>query len=257
MADIFVLDPAQEEYARGNVLRPATTNWRRSYAFIAIVTLLLASFSTFVGGREWLRIRRMEREGIVLPAVLVDKQTIRSVGRRSSTYHRLTLAVEPGGPERAPWKFTETVSHDSFNAYQVGSPLHVRLVASDPSLRGIEETFRKDWGRAPLYASLFTTAVLALAAFVAGKTGIAHMRERRLFTSCQLIRGEAIAVDSQLKSGQLLVSLEYRFTTPGGRVLQGREDFIRNDLRDKPDVLSGAGAPVMVAYRSDEDFRVL
>jgi hypothetical protein len=71
----------------------------------------------------------------------------------------------------------------------------------------------------------------------------------------QVLSGEVVSCTGQLAGGAYYVTLRYKFTTPGGKVIQGLRRAMREDLRNGG--LPPAGAPVAVLYVNDYLFKLV
>jgi hypothetical protein len=146
------------------------------------------------------------------------------------------------------------VDETQYSHYHEGDAINIRYLPEDPGI------VRADWESAgfPALAVFLTLFALVWNVMFWGLMISAVMQSRkmaRLALGGEKLIGEIKSVSGASdEDGNYTVKIHYAFQSPTGTLLNGKEQYQRNDLRN---TLPLAGTPITVFYHDDKTFMAL
>lgn len=193
---------------------------------------------------DWFRLRQ---SGITVGGTVT---ALHSDGGRYRVVYRFDTAHDV---ETIAQTSEQSVTSDAYNRMQVDDRVSVTYWPDDPAVAQIDavnpDHVQRD--RQALAAMALGVIALLFASLGLVWRQAGHRPDPRI------VPGRIVACQGRVDAdGDYKLAVRYRFTSPAsGKPVNGQQRQIRNDLRKSAP--PEAGTPVMVAYRSDRQHRLL
>lgn len=243
--NLFLAQPKNAERLAGKTRRV-----RGHYEAAVLLMLMLLSCCLFLnlqslrGLYEW---STLHDSGQTTQGVVISQREQGS--GHSRTFFLTYRYTAPFKGQPTELTNEEQVGQIFYEQHPPGSRLAVRYQTAAPGLSSVSWT--AEWpSEAVQWAALFGLGLLAV-------LGVLVWRVRaglRLQDQGQIILGEVVANKVEQSRGTRQIKLTYRFATPEGAWIEGRETIIRDGLPKEP---LPAGTPVAVIYDSPRIFQLL
>lgn len=233
----FLLFPTNGNFAPGES-RTLTAEYRPRFFFLIAVPLaMLALLIIEVGYQGYAELAHLSRDGTWVTGQVVRKHTAPS-GRQTRYRIAYQFGV-PGEEGRGVTCIRETkVQREDHERMETGQLVDVLVVPNQPGLSrlSVELDEPMTWSRSPAWIGNIGFGLLLL--LIAVAVGFAGARERRRqrarATAGQRLPGSVVECTASRERVGFYVRLQYRFQTPDGRELRGRNGNVRPDLENKP-----------------------
>ncbi|OJV92584.1 MAG: hypothetical protein BGO39_32310 [Chloroflexi bacterium 54-19] len=220
---------------------------RGLFAFLVIVSLIFG-VAAFLSWRIWDIHNRYEQFGVSTAGTVVDRGY--SSGR-STTYYLYYSYNVPGqdGPDQGK----QDVDYDFYHQTRLGAKLPIEYLSNDP-------TTSKIAGReADLTWYIVFGLVMAVCLLFISLIVRNIIRRNRLERTGRLLPARLASAYLQERRNRrrryYVLEVYYDFQNPYGKVLSGKERYVRNDLYVQP--LPPPGTPLVLLYASDQLYSLL
>ncbi|MCC7452090.1 MAG: DUF3592 domain-containing protein, partial [Anaerolineae bacterium] len=150
----------------------------------------------------------------------------------------------------------QEVSRDSYNRHPENSAVSVVYLQDDPTFAQLTGQDTDNSAREGLL--WFGLLWLGLTGVVLFFMVRAVVQDRWLARHGEIIEGQIVNCSGRITGGKgsyYKLTVEYQFCTPDGRILFGKQNASRNDLRQS--VLPATNTPVAVLYADDQHYKLL
>lgn len=264
MSVLVLINPANQDVVDGR--RP----YRSSSSALGLLTVLFlllfpvcgVFFLTTIGGamvtnvvEHW----QLQQSGRPVNVTIISKRVVED-DESADTYkvvYRYVLVNRSG--ETLNFRREEDVAADVYRRLQPEAQAAARYVPSNPQVARLETTLAggllgplAGLGFMGLWSVLFCGVPLLI---IIGMIR-AFQKEQRLQRGGHVVRGETLSCSSYEDSdNDLNIDLRYRFYTPQGRQIEGRERGIFNVLKGKP--LPQPGDTLAIWYVDEKTYTLL
>jgi hypothetical protein len=256
----WLLSPLNRSFLRGSSRRVVIRQWNVRCLLVTAACLLpfvlISGNAAIVSGLKWLAWRQLVGDGKRVQARVLDLWTTAYPfsGNYNVLYEFDVRTVDGLSEHRR----AGTCSESLYPQLRKGGTVEVIYSASDPSISRIPSEYSPAYFVNNLLLRLLGWGAFAAVSFVPLiPIGLAIVRRLRLAHRGQLLDGEVIKCKHELtdESGLAVFTLEYRFTTPRGEILQKTETASWRDLT--PESLPEPGTRLRILYLSDRCLGVL
>jgi hypothetical protein len=245
----FLLVPETRKFFMGQVAHlPIQELWL--IVFFAFFTFMAMCLLVGALG-EYAEAGRLQQSGVLAQGEIISRT--RSSGKSTSYY--LTYEF---GVKGSDTRFTrqQTVRRAAYEAHPEGSLVTVVYLPDDPS---VSRLAGKDADDSVMQASVPESGLFVLITSVIMFVLLRPVvRDRWLARNGRILEGKVVKSSGRLagsKRRYYRLTVQYRFISPSGTVLSGKQGARRDDLRHSP--LPGPGTPVAVLYVDDRHYKML
>lgn len=260
MTDMVVLSEANRALAAGQ-RRGARGGWVRllGSACALLATLCsVALLATLLPAvlREPLVILQLRAAGKSTRATVTQVRADRDDSFDSVSFwvvYRYSAPRPDGKP--ASYIGEEPITSEQYSRLKEGARVELRYVPGAPPIARMSSTVAGSFPWAPLAGG---AALLIMGGLLGGGPLILAAqlwRQPRLARGGRLLDGQVVSFDAhQDRAGGWAIDLRYRFTTPAGQTVEGRQQGLYNDFRGQ---IPPPGAPLRIWYRDPQHHTVL
>lgn len=255
----FLLVSLNRDFLRCRSRHVVIRRW--SVRRLILVACCLLPFVLFIGraailsGLNWLAWSELAKDGVQVQARILDLWTTAySFGGNYHVLYEFELRTVNGLSEH---RRAGTCSESLYPRLRKGGVVEVIHSASDPSISRIPSEHSPDFFVGDFLRGLLGWGSFAIVGFVLLLSiGLATIRRLRLAHRGQVLDGEVIACKHEsTDDGSIAFTLEYRFTTPEGKIRQEKETASWREVT--LDSLPEPGTRLRVLYLSDRCFGAL
>jgi hypothetical protein len=245
----FLMLPRNDKFLRGQARYPAIAS-RSQFLLIGVFVLIGGVFLGFAI-RDLISDLRLQQAGQTAQGMVISR---RISGSKNPSYY-----ISYRFPDQSTSSYyirEQQVSRDSYNRHPEKTSVSVAYLRDDPTasrLTGPDtDTSSRD---GLLFFGLLWTGLTGVVLFFMLRS---VMQDRWLAQHGEIIEGQLVNCSGRMTGGKgsyYKLSVDYQFCTPDGRIMFGKQNASRNDLRRT--VLPATNTPVAVLYVDEKHYKLL
>jgi len=249
----FLMLPRNDKFLRGQARYPAIAS-RSQFILIGIFVLIGVVFLGFAI-RDLINDMQLQQGGQTTQGTVIDRRISR--GKKSSSYYiTYRYPVQSAGSASDYYIREQEVSRDSYNRHAENTAVSVVYLKDDPTMAQLTGQDTDHSSRdGLLFFGLLWTGITGVVLFFMVR---AVVQDRWLAQHGEIIEGQLVNCSGRMTGGKgsyYKLSVDYQFCAPDGRIMFGKQNASRNDLRRT--VLPATNTPVAVLYVDDKHYKML
>jgi hypothetical protein len=237
--DVFLLNPRNMAFVLGQTRRLASAGYGCVMLFF-IPFLVVGAFFLVYGVKSVYEWQQLTTEGVTTRAKFIDR-SISTDSDGDDTYY-VTFQF---GLDNRTYGVEQSVDSSTYYGAETGVIVDIVYVPANPQLARIAGM---EAGEEEIFLVVFSLCWNGIVLLIFLSVVAGWRRVRRLSREGQIVRGELVSASGRRgNKGNYFVTVNYRFRTPGGEELSGKETATRNDLRGRE--LPAPGTPLSILYK--------